>query len=80
MGTVLGSSLSQIGSKLIELLSSALQGNPQGRHPSSMRRLPHQRSEQIVSKYLHPNFFTNHLGCFSQNYLHLQRGFEVQEN
>jgi len=72
--TVLGGCLSQLRSELIELLSSSLQGHPQG-HLRLLRRLPHQASpQQVVRKQMHP-FCT--ISGFWQNHLHLQSRFEM---
>jgi len=52
-----GGCLNQIGSELIELLSSALQGNPQGNTPACCADCHIKVKSKLYASILHPGVF-----------------------
>jgi len=76
-GNDLGGCLSQLRSELIELLSSSLQGHPQGNTCDCCADC-HIKLRSKLYKQMHPNFFLHHFR-FWQNHLHLQSRFEMLE-
>jgi len=44
-----------------------------------MRRLRHDRSDQIIRQQMHPDFLTNHFRCFTPQNIHLENCFDESE-